>query len=544
MHSRRLGLVSAFALACLSIAVATAAATTSAPASKSAAQTSAAGCQLNSAKGQIKHVVEVQFDNTHFMRDNPNVPSDLEQMRHLLNFIESNGTIGTNDHTILISHTAGGILSTLTGLYPDRTGRTVSNSYVRNNNGAFQFPSSFGYWTDPASATTSIPNMVGPDGTNVPAPWVPFTRAGCNFGAVATANTVLENTGTGPSGDITKVFGVGSPQYLEASSSNPAIRAAAQPDFVGFAIHCASGAALCASGQADSLPAEPGGYTGFNGLFGAQAIDPVLTGQPASVPMTDLLGQPITDPAGRPGFPGFDGMSAAVSLSYVAAMQEHGVPVTFAYISDAHDFHGVSGNAHTAYGPGSAGYVAQLKSYDDAFAAFFQRLQDDGITKANTLFVFTVDEGDHFVGVTQTGCDGVTTPCNYAPGQIGELSANIDTLVSNQFPTLASQFLGPAAPNAFTVHGDDAPPFYLTHKGGAAFDQTDPLTRTFERDISGLTALNSYTGNTDQLIVRMADQAGMKALHMITTGDPARNAQFVLFANPTTSSRISRPARA
>ncbi len=540
MYSRRLGILSAFALVCLSIAVATAAASTIAPASRSAAK-APTGCQLNSAKGQIKHVVEVQFDNTHFRRDNPNVPSDLEQMPHLLNFIESNGTLGTNDHTILISHTAGGILSTLTGLYPDRTGQTVSNSYVRfTGAGGFQFPSSFGYWTDPTNATTTIPNMVGPDGTNVPAPWVPFTRAGCDFGAVATANTVLENTGTGASGDITKVFGNPSPQASEALASaaapfGTAARAKAQTDFVGFAIHCAAGSALCASGQPDSLPAEPGVYTGFNGLFGAQEVDPVLTGQPASTPLTDLLGQPITDPFGQAGFPGFDGMSAAASLSYVAAMQEHGVPVTFAYISDAHDFHGVAGNAHTAYGPGSAGYVAQLKSYDDAFAAFFQRLQADGITKANTLFVFTVDEGDHFVGVTQTGCDGVNTPCTYAPGQIGELSANIDGLVSNQFPSLASQFLGAAAPNSFTVHGDDAPPFYLTHKaaaGGGPFDQTDPLTRTFERDISGLTALNPYTGNTDQLAVQMADQAGMKALHMFTSGDPSRNAQFVLFANP------------
>jgi len=45
------------------------------------------GCQLNSAKGNIQHVIYVQFDNTHFTRDNPNVPSDLEQMPNLLNFI-------------------------------------------------------------------------------------------------------------------------------------------------------------------------------------------------------------------------------------------------------------------------------------------------------------------------------------------------------------------------------------------------------------------------------------------------------------------------
>src|SRR2546430_9138548 len=34
----------------------------------------------------IKHVIQIQFDNTHFLRDNPNVPSDLEQMPHLFFF--------------------------------------------------------------------------------------------------------------------------------------------------------------------------------------------------------------------------------------------------------------------------------------------------------------------------------------------------------------------------------------------------------------------------------------------------------------------------
>ena len=37
-------------------------------------------------------------------------------------------------------------------------------------------------------------------------------------------------------------------------------------------------------------------------------------------------------------------MYAKNTLGMVAQMQEHGVPVTFAYISDAHDFHGNSGN--------------------------------------------------------------------------------------------------------------------------------------------------------------------------------------------------------
>ena len=75
-----------------------------------------------------------------------------------------------------------------------------------------------------------------------------------------------------------------------------------------------------------------------------------------------------------------------VELAFAKAEEN----ITFAYISDAHDFHGVSGNAHVAFGPGEAGYVQQLRDYDRAFADFFARLKRDGITKDNTLFVITV----------------------------------------------------------------------------------------------------------------------------------------------------------
>src|SRR3989454_12500029 len=159
--------------------------------------------------GQVKHVIYLVFDNTHFMRDNPSVPSDLEQMPHLLNFLTSNGTLMTNDHTILISHTAGGILSSLTGLYPDRQGQTVSNYYFYFDPAHNpQFSTSFKYWTDlvddnpppplgspkgtpPGPPRDALPNM-GFDGQKTtPAPWVPFTRAGCDFGGVSTANIEL-----------------------------------------------------------------------------------------------------------------------------------------------------------------------------------------------------------------------------------------------------------------------------------------------------------------------------------------------------------------
>ena len=69
----------------------------------------ASACSLGP-NGQIKHVVVLQFDNTHLARDASGVPSDVEQMPALKSFLESNGTLLSNDHTILISHTAGGIV--------------------------------------------------------------------------------------------------------------------------------------------------------------------------------------------------------------------------------------------------------------------------------------------------------------------------------------------------------------------------------------------------------------------------------------------------
>jgi hypothetical protein len=72
--------------------------------------------------------------------------------------------------------------------------------------------------------------------------------------------------------------------------------------------------------------------------------------------------------------------TASQSLAYVADMQAQNIPVTFAYISDAHDDH----VNNVAFGPGQAGYVAQLAAYDSAFNKFFTRLGSQGINQKNT----------------------------------------------------------------------------------------------------------------------------------------------------------------
>jgi hypothetical protein len=523
MKGRRRSALAALAVVALAAAVVLGVSSRSVG-TKPAAAAPASGCTF--ANG-IKHVIQIQFDNTHFLRDNGNVPSDLEQMPHLLNFIKGNGTLLTDDHTVLISHTATGILSTQTGVYPDRMGQPVSNSFrYFTPSGASRTGVAFAYWTaplfdpagppfPPAGQTDLTPEMINENGKIAPAPWVPFTRDGCDVGEVATANTILENTGI----DIPSFFGPGSPEAIQANADSPGASATQTfADYVGLGVHCAQVSTICSASthaHADLLPDEPGGYSGFNALMGAKYVDPVI--QPNG-PMTDLSGNVIQDQNGHIGFPGFDGMEATVSLSWVAQMQEAGIPVTYAYISDAHDAHGTSGNIHFAYGPGEAGYTQQLRDYDHAFEQFFNRLAADGINKSNTLFLFTVDEGDHFVGdqPTPAGCDGVTTPCNY--NRVGEINADLRRMVLTQFGDSTN----------FTVHSDDAPNVYITGNPS----QTDPVTRNLEREMSHLSWLNPYTGTVqNDIIVAQADKTEMKTLHMVTA-DPARTPTFTPFADP------------
>ena len=607
MKAKRTALAVVLAAACISAALITGAATHGAPAA------SAAGpCQLGGKNGAIKHVIYLQFDNTHFRRDVANVPSDLEQMPHLLNFLKGNGTLLTNDHTILISHTAGGILASLTGLYPDRNGQTVSNSYdYFQANGVPTFTSSFKYWNNTvAAANDPLPNMVTDGGATTPAPWLTFTGAGCSVGGVSAANIELENnnavtvrggptalivatpagatnikvasvagfsagqaitvdnesatiatvgtagaTGTGitlaaplanahaantvvygtvatdPTGDVTSLFGEGSDAWNEAKASQlslagTAARTLAQTDLVGIAIHCAKGTSPCSNNsnaRPDPATILPGSDNGFQGLFGAEFVNPAIGGVNGCVKATD--GTNITDQFGQCGFPGFDGALAKNTLGEVEAMQLHGVPVTFAYISDAHDNHVLT----RASGPGEADYQQQLKDYDTAFATWFQDLAAHGIDKSNTLFIVTVDEGDHFAGGTgapdpanpgaltysHTFCPQPSltsvTPC--PANQIGEVNVRIGSILPPNQP-------------AFDIHFDDAPTFYVNGQP----NRSDSVLRQLERDVGAAQAPDPYASKVVSVTQRLADTVEEKTLHMINA-DPKRTPSFTMFGD-------------
>ena len=150
------------------------------------------------------------------------------------------------------------------------------------------FRSSFFYWTgkvdaiQPPTDTDANFALTTPEGKNVPAPWVPFTRAGCTVGAFSTANIVLERTPF----DVIKVFGANSPQAMESTSTS--VKPNQTDEFEGASIHCA------------------------------------LSG------ITDHHGVPIT------GFQslGFD-PTPAQTLAVVEDMLKASIPVVYAYIADA-----------------------------------------------------------------------------------------------------------------------------------------------------------------------------------------------------------------
>ncbi len=185
----------------------------------------------------VRHLIFVELHDTHLRRDDPNTPSDLEQLPHLLSFLRDNGALLVNHHTALPSEATTGVLTSLTGVYPDRFGQPFATGIAN------------AYWTD--FAGDGRPVLLDRRGKTSPAPWVPFTRAGCDVGTV------------------------GMPGLAPAA---------------GIAVHCALDSPVCAAGVPDLLPDEPGGYPGFRGLFipGDLGLQPAAGPVPAAEALADV----------------------------------------------------------------------------------------------------------------------------------------------------------------------------------------------------------------------------------------------------------------
>ncbi|MBO0844744.1 MAG: hypothetical protein J2P22_04940 [Nocardioides sp.] len=570
-HATRRRLLTGAASAGLMAGALVTPALTGATTAAGAAAPAAATCQLGNG---ISHVINIVFDNVHFGRDNPNVPSDLERMPALMDFMKNNGTILSNTHTPMIAHTADDSLTIYTGLYGDRHGQPLSNSYKGYNpDGTTDPAASFAYWTSPFADTAATPtpghdntpSMVysdtvpasGAPDRQTPAPWVPFTRAGCNVGDFSTANMVLENAKV----DLPTIFGPNSPEVQQYNADTDSFKDAEVADYIGEAVHCAQGSSFCADAQAtkfgqtsptpsavtDSLPTEPGGYNGYQALFGAKYLAPQLSDNStpnlvrngyqitdAQGNLVDLNGQTIRETfSGKPGFPGFS-PTATQSLAYLADMQESGIPITYGYISDLHERKAGTSDCTSSsatlpgrpIGPGDSCYKTNGDNYNQAFQTFFQRLAADGINASNTLFIIGSEEGDQFAGAsanrflkpTPATCDGsMGNFCSYPAGSIGELQANIKGLLAG---TSSANTAYDIEPQGASIYAHGQPGLH------------DATLRQLERDTAAMRGDNPYSGETNQRIVKY--QAGAveeRILHM-QTADPLRMPSYTMFPVP------------
>ncbi|HWE56963.1 MAG TPA: hypothetical protein VG435_15745 [Acidimicrobiales bacterium] len=598
------------------------------------------GCTFGNSA--VQHVFYIGFDNFHLRRDNANtvanngddnnntdlnIPSDLEQVPALYNFLRGaanapagssntgytdgtpypGGTILGNDHTPIISHTSVDFTSAYTGVYGDQNGVATAqnslaaytgNTYTGGTSTASQAVgtngSGFGFWTDPVSISTGsgttlktdpsqqfiTPGSTTGSAVNAPAPWVPFTRAGCDVGSVSATTMVLENQNS-----------VNDANAQPGGGSTGANLTTADE---GLSVHCAAtGSSICdyassdpnVKAVGDNLPAEPGApytgtaTTGYRALYGTRYVAPAVNdGMNGSVPAGGgsttlrLLRSGSTtanqSSVGATAFPGFNSEDGNYTLGYTLDMQKAGIPVTFGYLTTAHNcYSGLSGDYsvpptspvyasststtvcnHTdasgnstqnavgaggAFGSGEQGYVNYLKNLNTDFQTFFDQAQAAGFTTANTEFVFYSDESDNIAEGTPANptCDGVTTPCQWlhsstqttpVAGQMGELTMKLDT---------ANSALVRGGATSYVMLSDSAPEFYVEEQGAAGSpSQSDPNVRNMERQVGSTTYTDPYTGTTGVKLAKFqADQTELNAMHMVTA-DPSRTPTFVTFA--------------
>ena len=294
----------------------------------------------------------------------------------------------------------------------------------------------------------------------------------------------------------------------------------------------------------DLLPSEPGGYNGYQALFGHRYVAPQLGAGAADVSRN---GYQVTNAAGNlvdlngneldgaflnnhPGFPGFD-VTTPQSLAYVADMQEAGVPVTYAYLSDIHGNEHMPGLSPATRRPtrSAAGLLAmspkrRLTTPPSGPSSSGLRLTGSPrrtrcSSSARTRV--TMKPAPTSAGPCsprRPTATGVTVPCTYPAGSFGELDGNLTGLLATEKNDTTP----------LSMENDTAPELYVTGDPSPASSSV----RTLDRDVGSLTAPNPYTGQSNQPIVNyMADSTEEAILHLVNA-DPARTPTLSVFAKP------------
>ena len=113
---------------------------------------------------------------------------------------------------------------------------------------------------------------------------------------------------------------------------------------------------------------------------------------------------------------------------------------------------------------------------------------------------------------------GGASPCSYAAGQIGELAAIINGLLSSTASSGTAFDIEPQGA-AIYVHGRPA--------------ANNPSVRQLERDTAAMTGNDPYTGVNGEKIVNCSVLAHVeeRVLHM-QTADPLRTPTYTIFPKP------------
>ncbi len=173
-------------------------------------------------------------------------------------------------------------------------------------------------------------------------PWVAFNKAGFDVGAVGFQGLVMEN----------KVEAQG---YLGKTITDEALDA-----YWGLALHKKAGTTAFGTAEIPALKeVVPSGWV--NGW----------------------AGPPLK--------------SATITLPLATAFLRSGVDVVFVYVENTHQ-RCVGSAPSSCFGNLVDGsFDDLLKADDDAFRRWFTDLDARGFTTANTLFIFTTDEGDRYL---------------------------------------------------------------------------------------------------------------------------------------------------
>ena len=213
-------------------------------------------------------------------------------------------------------------------------------------------------------------------------------------------------------------------------------------------------------------------------------------------------GQPITDPFGQPGLPGLrrHAREEHARLRRADAGGRRAGHVRL-HLGRARRPRHRPGTIHRAVRPRRGRLrAAAAATTTTAFGEFFDRLQNDGITKDNTLFVVTVEEGDHFAGTAPDDpCDGVTTPCTYTNGHVTEVNGDLQA---------ARRHLQRGHGTSRRRTSASTPTWRRTSTSPAIPPATPPTSRNLEQAMSRHERDEPATRAVQQNLVRRAGRSG------------------------------------